>query len=389
VEYRDSIQDRRFRDEVREWLHVNKPKERRPEANFAEQMAYDRAWQRAQFDGGWAGIAWPKQHGGRGLSPSQQLIWCEEYASAYCPAVHDSCWLGINHAGPTLIVRATDAQKAFHLPRILKGDSAWCQGFSEPNAGSDLASLRARGVVEGDHLVVTGQKTWTTFAHLADYQELLVRTGTEDSRHRGLTWVICDMRYPGVDIRPIKALDGRYHNCEVFYDNVRIPLTNVVGEINGGWSVTLTTFSFERGPASFGSFCEEAMLLEELIVYARAHPESRSGQPAITDDSIAYRLAMARAQTQSLRALMYRMVASAERGTALSVDGSLLHLAHTELQHTIYRIAFDIFGSRGLSRTAMHDWVFGYFKAFADTIAGGTSEIQRNIIGERMLGLPR
>ncbi len=388
MEYRESIEDRRFREEVRNWLDENKPRTPRPD-DFAEQMIYDRAWQRAQFEGGWAGLSWPKEYGGLGLSPAQQLIWCEEYASAHCPAVHDSCWLALNHAGPTLIVRATAEQKAFHLPRILKGDSAWCQGFSEPNAGSDLASLRTRGIVDGDHLIVNGQKTWTTFAHLADYQELLVRTGSEDSRHRGLTWVICDMRSPGVVIRPIRALDGRYHNCEVFYDEVRIPLSNVVGEVHGGWSVAMTTFGFERGSAGFGSFCEEAVVLEDIIEHARTHPGPRGNRPAIEDEAIAYRLALARAEVQSLRALMYHMVATAERRVEAGSEGSLLHLAHTELQQTIFRLALDILGSHSLSRLALGDWGFGYFKAFGDTIAGGTSEVQRNIIGERLLGLPR
>jgi alkylation response protein AidB-like acyl-CoA dehydrogenase len=389
MEYREPIEERRFREEVREWLLANKPGEPRPEHDFAAQTAYDRAWQRTQFDAGWAGISWPKDYGGRGLSPAQQLIWCEEYASAHCPRVHDSLWLGLNHAGPTLIARGSEAQKSFHLPRILRGEAAWCQGFSEPNAGSDLASLRTRGVVNGDHLIVNGQKTWTTFAHLADYQELLVRTGPEDSRHRGLTWVICDMHSPGIDVRPIKALDGHYHNCEVFYDDVRIPLSNVVGEIDGGWSVTLTTFGFERGPAGFGSFCEEAVALEDLIDYARSHPAAFEDRPAIDSEAIAMRLAMARAHVQSIRALMYQMVSSAERGSAPGTEGSFMHLAHTELQQTIMRLAIDIFGPQGLSRSELGDWVFGYFKSFADTIAGGTAEIQRSIIGERLLGLPR
>jgi alkylation response protein AidB-like acyl-CoA dehydrogenase len=145
MKYRESIEDRRFREEVREWLHAKKPKELRS-GSVAEQRAYDRAWQRTKFDAGWAGISWPKEYGGRGLSPIQQLIWCEEYARAHCPPVSDSCWLAQNHAGPTLIARGTEAQRSFHLPRILKGEAAWCQGFSEPNAGSDLASLRTRGV---------------------------------------------------------------------------------------------------------------------------------------------------------------------------------------------------------------------------------------------------
>jgi alkylation response protein AidB-like acyl-CoA dehydrogenase len=388
VEYRDSIEERRFREEVREWLRANQPKERRPNS-VAGQMVYDRAWQRAQFDGGWAGLAWPKEYGGRGLSPTQQLIWSEEYASAHCPSVHDSCWLGLNHAGPTLIVRGTEAQKSFHLPRILKGESTWCQGFSEPNAGSDLAALRTRGVVDGNHLVVNGQKIWTSFAQLTDYQELLVRSGPAESRHRGLTWIICDMRLPGIEVRPIKALDGIYHNCEVFYDNVRIPLSNVVGEIGDGWSVVMTTFGFERGPAAFSSFCQVAMALEALISYARSHPGPGAARRAFEDGTIADRLGVARAQVQSLRALMYMMVEAAERKIELGAEGSLMHLPYTELDQAIYRLAIDILGPRSVSRSAANDWIFPYFKSFSATIAGGTSEIQRNIIGERLLGLPR
>jgi alkylation response protein AidB-like acyl-CoA dehydrogenase len=390
VEYRESIEDRRFREEARDWLHANRPKERRPgDGSFEAQMNYDRAWQRAQFDGGWAGIAWPGEYGGRGLSPTQQLIWCEEYASAHCPPVLDSCWVALNHAGPTLIVRGSEAQKRFHLPRILRGEATWCQGFSEPNAGSDLAALRMRGVIDGEDLIVNGQKSWTTFAHLADYQELLVRTGTAESRHRGLTWVICDMRTRGIDVRPGKALDGRYHNCDVYYDDVRIPLSNVVGNINDGWSIVITTFRFERGPASFGGFCEMAVALEELIDYARTHSRIPGQRPLIEDEAIAERIGTVRAQLQSLRALTYMMIAAAEHGVELGNEGSLMHLPYTELDQKIARLALDILGPRSLSRTVSESWVANYLKSFSATILGGTSEIQRNIIGERLLGLPR
>ncbi len=387
MHYAGTLELDRFREEVRDWLAANRPREERPR-DPAGQMAYDRAWQRAKYDGGWAGIAWPVDYGGRGLPPWQQLIWCEEYASAHCPDVHDSCWLGLNHAGPTLYSRANEEQKRFHLPRILTGEAAWCQGFSEPGAGSDLASLRTRGMVDGDHLVVNGQKIWTTMGHLADYQELLVRTGSEDSRHRGLTWAICDMHLPGVDVRPIVALDGEWHTCEVFYDNVRIPLDNVVDEVGNGWSVAMTTFGFERGPAGFGAFCEVAVALEELIDHVRAMAPRA---PAALRDggSLAYRLAMARAEVQAVRALVYRMVSGAERGAEPGSEGSLMRLVSSELEQTVMRLALDVLGPAGLSRTGSRRWGAGYFEAFAETIAGGTAEIQRNIIGERLLGLPR
>jgi alkylation response protein AidB-like acyl-CoA dehydrogenase len=388
MEHRETSEDHRFREEVREWLNANRPNEERPWDSFPDQIAFDQAWQRTQFRGGWAGIAWPKAYGGRGLSPAEQLIWCEEYARARCPNVHDSIWLALNHAGPTVIVRGTEEQKAFHLPKILKGEAAWCQGFSEPNAGSDLASLRTRGEVDGDHLVVNGQKTWTSYAHLSDYQELLVRTGDPESRHRGLTWVICDMRTPGVEVRPIKALDGHYHNCDVFYDNVRIPLSNVVGEVNEGWSVVMTTFGFERGPAAFSSFCQMAVNLEDMIDYARTHPGA-DGRPMIESPAVAETLGVLRARLQSQRALMMMMIAAAEQELDLGPEGGLMHMVYTELDQDVYRTALDLLGAGRVSRSAQPDWNMLYFKSFSATIAGGTSEIQRNIIGERLLGLPR
>jgi alkylation response protein AidB-like acyl-CoA dehydrogenase len=379
---------RHFREEVREWLHANKPRETRPEADFAAQRAFDRAWQRTKFDGGWAGIAWPPEYGGRGLSPTQQLIWSEEYAAAHCPPVTDSCWLGQNHAGPTLIHRGDEAQKAFHLPRIQNGEAAWCQGFSEPNAGSDLAGLTTRGEVDGEHLVVNGQKIWTSFGHLCDYQELLIRTGPPGGRHRGLTWVICDMTSPGLTVRPIQALDGLYHNCEVFYDDVRIPLSNVVGEIDQGWSVTMTTFGFERGPATFGLLCKVFIELEDLIAYARAAPPA-VGAGLDEDAALTERLGFARAQAQALRALMYQMVSLDIAGEPPGSEGSLMRLAFSEWRQTVTRLGLDLRGAAALSRGQAPATTAEYLESFAETIQGGTAEIQRNIIGERLLGLPR
>lgn len=392
MEFRDSPEERRFREEVRDWLRANRPQDERPgDEDIAGQMAFDRAWQRTQYEGGWAGISWPKEHGGRGLSPVEQLIWSEEYASAGCPLVHDSVWMALNHAGHTLIHCGSEAQKAFHLPRILRGEETWCQGFSEPNAGSDLLSLRTRGTVEGDHLVVNGQKTWTTFGHLADYCELIVRTGEPGGRHRGLTWVIGDMRAPGVTVRPMRALDGQRHNSECFFDDARFPLSNVVGEIDHGWAVVLKTLEFERGGSAISSFCQLAVHLEQLIAEARRTPGPGGARTAIDDPLVARRLAMARARVQSLRALVYAMVEAAERDVELGAEGAIMHLPYTELEQEIYRLALDIRGPRGLARTPgpAIGWAMLWFKSLSATIAGGTSEIQRNTIGERLLGLPR
>jgi alkylation response protein AidB-like acyl-CoA dehydrogenase len=383
VEYRQTPNEAAFREEVREWLRANKPRTSRPgEDDHAGQKAYDLAWQRTQFDGGWAGIAWPKQYGGRGLSPIQQLIWCEEYAVSGCPSVQDSSWLGLNHAAPILMAHGTEEQKAFHLPKILKGEANWCQGFSEPNAGSDLPALRTRGELDGDHLVVNGQKIWTTNAHHADYQELLVRTGPPGGRHRGLTWIICDLRTQGVVVRPIRALDGKVHNSEVFYTDVRIPLANVVGEIDEGWAVAVDTLNNERGAASFNNFYGLSAAFETLIAEA--------DRDIATDDAaLAERIGVIRARVQSLRALVLLMASAQEERVDLGAEGLIMHLPFGELLQDAGALALDLRGADKLSRRASSELLGLYFLGFAATIAGGTAEIQRNLIGERLLGLPR
>jgi alkylation response protein AidB-like acyl-CoA dehydrogenase len=388
MDHQESAELRRFREEVREWLHANKPKEARPpETSFADQKAFDLAWQRKMYDHGWAGVGWPKAYGGRGLSPTEQLVWYEEYATSKAPSTGGNCtWLGLNHAGPTLMHRGTEEQKSFHLPKILSGEVGWCQGFSEPNAGSDLASLRTRAEVDGDHLVINGQKIWTSYAHLCDYQELLVRTGSADSRHRGITWVIGNMHLPGVEIRPIVALDGKVHNCEVFYTDVRIPLSDVVGELNEGWSVAMTTFKFERGAALFSSFLEFTVKLEELIEYARTSPAVR---PALEDAAVAEKLGELRARTQALRALVYFYNSADEAGLELGPEGGILILPFSELTQQILRYSVELFGPMALSRLSGGDWLENFLMSFSITIAGGSSEIHRNVIGERLLGLPR
>lgn len=388
MDYTFSQEDEDFRLEAREWLHANKPAEPRPD-DFAGQKAFDLGWQKKQYEGGWAGLAWPKRYGGLEMSLTRQLIWYEEYARAGCPFVLDGAWLGVNHAGPTLIAAGSEEQKAFHLPKILRGEAGWCQGFSEPNAGSDLASLRTRGVVDGDHLVVTGQKTWTSFAPLADYMELLVRTDPDPSlRHRGLSWVIGDMSAPGVDVRPIMGMTGDYHNSEVFLDEVRIPLTDVVGELNGGWRVTMATLGFERGTAGFGEICQLMALVDDLIDYAKSHPGPHGRRPAIADDEIGPRLAQVRAEIQALHSLLYLTISRIEGGVP-GAESSIVRLAQGEIDKKIARLAIDLLGPQGLDRGAHPKWSQQYLFSFCQTIAGGTAEIQRNIIGERVLGLPR
>ena len=385
-----STEQLEFRDEVRTWLDENKPSEPRP--RDAEGIReYDTAWQRTQWEGGWAGIAWPKEYGGGGLTLLQQLIWYEEYAARGFPGI-DANFVGLSHAGPTLITRANDAQKSSHLRRILCGESIWCQGFSEPEAGSDLAALRARAVIDGDDLVVNGQKIWTSFATIADYQELLVRTDNTGSKHQGITWVICDMTSPGIEVRPIETIEGGAEFCEVFYDNVRIPLSNVVGEMNDGWSVAMSTLSFERGTAFTANQVRLAKVVEDLIEFARDHVGPDGRRPAIADDELARRLARARAAVPSLRAMTYVGICRSMQTDTPGPKGSMLKLFYADLAKQVAELALDIIGTDALRSTSRWDengWVGNYLYAFSQSIGGGTSEIQRNIVGDRVLGLPR
>ncbi|MCU1344183.1 MAG: putative acyl-CoA dehydrogenase [Acidimicrobiia bacterium] len=380
-----SASDAAFREEVRTWLHENGPKEPRP--RHAKAMReFDLAWQKAQWEGGWAGIDWPVEYGGRGLSLLQQVIWYEEYAKLGLPGI-DSRFVGNSHAGPTLISRASEEHKNYHLPKILRGEVVWCQGFSEPEAGSDLASLQTSAIVDGDHLVVNGQKLWTSFAEVADWQELLVRTDRDVPKHRGITWVICDMHSPGIEVRPIDTIDGGREFAEVFYNEVRIPMSNVVGAVNDGWSVAMSTLSFERGTA----FTLNQMLLSEAIEELIKLVKDNGG---VDDVEVSRALAGARAEVAALRAMTYMGVSRNAVRPEPGPEGSMLKLYFADLGQRIYRLAEDILGSEGMRLRTNHgagekDWVGDYLMSYSFSIGGGTSEIMKNIIGERVLGLPR
>ena len=382
-----SPEDDLFREEIRTWLAENVPHEPRPE-NAEGQKCYDRAWQRRQYDAGWAGISWPKAYGGRGLSLTQQLIWHEEYTWAGAPSSISSTYVGLNHAGPTLIAEGTDPQKSFHLKKILRGETTWSQGFSEPGAGSDLASLQTSGVIDGDHLVVNGQKIWTTYGNLSDYQELLVRTSHGERRHYGLTWIIGDMSLPGIHLRPIRTIVGHEHFCEVFYDNVRIPLSNVVGEVDDGWRVAMSTLSFERGTANVAHQIELARFIEELVATTQ-EMTGPDGRTLFQNDDVRQRLGETRSEAAALRALTYAAISRAAREPVPGPEASIVRLFHTELLKRTTSLAMDLLGTEALIRAASQAVIYEYLDAFSATIAGGTSEIQRNIIGERVLGLPR
>lgn len=388
-----TAEEREFREEARTWLRDHLPTEERPPEG-AEMREFDLAWQRTLYEGGWAGINWPTEYGGRGLTDIQQMIWYEEFAKADPPfTLNNSCtFVGNLHGGPTIIVNGDEEQKSTYLPRILRGEDVWCQGFSEPGAGSDLGGLSTRAEIDGDELVVNGQKTWTSYAHVADVQELLVRTDPTAPKHKGITWVICDMRTPGIEIREIRTMSHVTDFCEVFYDDVRIPLANVVGGVNNGWRTAMSTLSFERGTAFMADQVELAATVERLISEARTRVGPDGRRPAIADEELARRLAVARAEVAALRAMTITGISRTARAGVPGPEGSIVRLFHGELHQRVYQLALDVIGADALRLTPVDGdgvWTGPYLQSFAYTIGGGTTDIQRNIVGERVLGLPR
>jgi alkylation response protein AidB-like acyl-CoA dehydrogenase len=395
IELADCQADRAFRLDLRAWLTEAVAgigvRPRPDQDNWPAVRDYDRRWQRMLFDAGYAGLDWPVEFGGRGATLTQQLIFQEETARAGAPAV--GCYfVTLQHAGPTLIAEGTDEQRRGHLARMLRGDELWCQGFSEPEAGSDLASLRTRAVRDGDDYVLYGRKIWTSWAQVADCCELLVRTDLEAPRHRGLSWLICPMDAPGIEILPIRTMAGATDYCEVLFDGVRVPVANRVGPENDGWRVAMVTLAFERGTAFIG---EQERVQRELERIARtaATVDGRDGRPAWDDIEIRRRLGRLTARSHALGALIRHHVSLAQAGEELGARSSIVKLAWSELAQQVAELGRNVAGHQAL--TAQPDsvdaarWVDQRLTSFWFTIAAGTSQVQRNIIGERLLGLPR
>jgi alkylation response protein AidB-like acyl-CoA dehydrogenase len=385
-----SEEDREFRSRARAWLAANVPSFPRP-ANGLPASQFDRDWQRRLFDHGWAGVAWPKAYGGLGLSGLRQVIWYEELARAKAPHHINTTYVGLMHAGPTLIARGTEAQKATYLSQILSGEQLWCQGFSEPNAGSDLAALRTAGVIDGNEIVISGSKMWTTDAQFADFQELLIRTDPKAERHKGLTWLICDMHFPGISIKPIRTMLNDEHVNMVFYDEVRVPLTNVVGQVGGGWSTALATLSFERGLGFIGDQLELYERVCRAIELA-ASIRFEDGQTAIEDDGIAQRLAAIKADAIAIRAMTLADIAETDRSGQPGPKSSLMKLMVTRTHKALSEVVGEMMGWSFLEFDGdrkSHPWTYEYLWSWVFSISGGSSEIQREIAADRLLGLPR
>ena len=391
----ETPREQAFRAELRSWLDDTLPTlpAEPPFEDWAAKRAYDTGWQRRLFDAGYAGISWPSEYGGRGATPSEELIFLEETERAGAPYVGCN-FVSTLHAGPTIAAEGTPEQRARYLPPILRGDNVWCQGFSEPEAGSDLASLRTRAIRDGDHYVVTGQKIWTSHAQVADYCELLVRTDPDAPKHRGITWMVMPMDSPGITVRPMRTLTGESEFSEMFLDEVRIPVENVVGAENDGWRVAMVTFSFERGTAFVSELLGSMRLLTDLVDIARKTPLGAG--TAWDDAGIRRDLTVAAAELDAQWALTKRNVSRAARHGSPGVGGSIFKLAYHETRERMGEVALQVLGRARLALddptglSARHlDHVQQRLYALSLSIAAGTAQIQRNIVGERLLGLPK
>lgn len=382
-------EERAFRDELRLWLTSNVPdpwpKDQRNEAN-PQYWQHLRDWQKRLFDGGWAGVSWPKAFGGRGASPIQLSLYLAEVARADAP--QSVGVIGEALVGPTIMVAGTEEQKSHYLKRILTGEDIWCQGYSEPNSGSDLASLGTRAVRDGDNYIVNGQKIWTSFAHMADWCLLLVRTDSEVPKHKGITCLLVDMLSEGITTKPLRQMSGDSGFNEVFFTNVSVPVSNQLGEINNGWRVGLMALMNERanlGSAMYVTF-EETM--NQLIHHCKTR--RRNGKLLKDDPVIRQKIAQAETELEVFRLNNERALSKANAGETPGPEGSTLKLYWSEMNQRLSQTAMEILGDESQLDSFDHgEWVYRLLRSRANTIEGGTSEIQRNIVAERVLGLPK
>ena len=360
-------------------------------ADWPARRAYDTAWQRQLYEAGYAGVHWPAEAGGRGAGPVEHLILLEETERAGAPYVGAN-FVGLLHAGPTIVAEGTPEQRRRYLPPILRGEEIWCQGFSEPDAGSDLAALRTRAVRDGDHYVVTGSKIWTSHAEVADWCELLVRTDPEAPRHQGISWLILPMDAPGVTVRPLRTLAGTTEFAELFLDEVRVPVGNRVGAENDGWRVTMVTLSFERGTAFAAEVVACRRTLGRLARLAEA-------EGAWTDAVLRRRFGLLAGQFDALWRLVQWNVSEAAAAAARTggdavpgAGASVFKLRFSEARQELYDLAAEVLGSGSLLLGAVgeeEDWTGQRLQGLSYTIAAGTSQIQRSIVAQRILGLPK
>ena len=390
MEFRDSPEDAAFRAEVREFLRTELPADLRADDDAilgvgVGENPRDRDWLLTLAKRGWVAPAWPKEYGGAGLSPMQQFVFNEEIARAGAPRPN---FLAIGLAGPTIIVHGTEEQKREHLSGILSGETFWCQGFSEPEAGSDLASLQTRAVQDGDDFIISGQKIWTSGAHRSQRMMLLARTDQDAPKHKGVSYFLLDMKSPGVTIRPLTNLADTPSFNEVFFDNVRVPKKDLLGELNRGWYVATTTLDFER--SGIINAVSLQRLVHEIAAYAREH-----GRRDEAAHSVRMELADRAIETEIAIVLSYRVATMQAKGLVPNQEASITKLYGSELAQRIARTGVKVAGLYGQLRAGSACAADGgrmdalYRISVGSTIAGGTSDIQRTVIAQRGLGLPR
>ncbi|HET9728068.1 MAG TPA: acyl-CoA dehydrogenase family protein [Acidimicrobiia bacterium] len=368
-----------FRTEFRAWLDANLPDDLRADGWTGgewgdERLEALRAWNRMLADARYAAIAWPPEWGGRGASVMEQVVFNEEMHRAQAPGTLNP--LGLSNIAPAIIEHGTEEQKQRLLPRMLRGDDIWCQGFSEPNAGSDLASLRTSAVRDGDVWVVNGQKTWNTLGNVATWCELLVRTDPSAPKHKGITCLLVDMQLPGVEVRPLVTITGEREFNEIFFTDVRVPVDCTLGPVNEGWRVALTTLAYERGTVAKLHLATRAKI-QRLIDEAR---------PVATDDPVLReKLARVYLEGELLKLIADRALSAEIHGRAMGSEGSIAKLMWSELEQHIAEVATEMLGADGLRGRWARDRVYSR----ALTIAGGTTQVNKNILAQRMLGLPR
>ena len=386
MDFRDTPDEATFRKELRGWIADNLPEGWRDRAPSSGRMdeSVSREWSKKLYEAGYAGLTWPKEFGGQGAPYTHQAIFLEESARAETPE-HIGI-IGLGMAGPTIIAHGTDDQKSAHLSRTLSGEEVWCQGFSEPGSGSDLASLRTKAEDAGDHYVVSGQKVWSSFAHIADYCILVVRTDPDAPKHKGITYLLVDMHSEGVEVRPLVQITGDPEFNEIFFTDVKVPKSNVVGEANAGWGVAMTTLLHERGTLGFALTARLEVLVGKLI--ALATETGAASDPLIRD-----RVAQQWIELQALKFTNYRALTTLMKTGVPGPEGTIAKLHWSESNQRLGKLALDILGVRAQLDGDDGDWSgfwqYQQLRSRGNTIEAGTSEILRNIVAERVLGLPR
>lgn len=384
MDLRDTAEEAAFREELRRFLQASLTDELRGNRGGAARFedASLRDWSRLLYEAGYSGLTWPREYGGGGKPYTFQAIFLEESARAEAPP-HVGV-IGLGMAGPTIIAHGTEEQKARYLAQILSAESIWCQGFSEPAAGSDLAAVRTSARLEGDHFVVDGQKVWSSFAHIADRCILLTRSDPGSQRHAGLTFLIVDMTSPGIAVRPLRQLTGESEFNEIFFDGVRVPLENVVGDVGGGWQVAMTTLLHERGTLGFALTATLEVAVRRLLELARDRGATPLQRDAIAREWI---------ELQALRCTAYRSLAALVRTGVPGPEGSVLKLQWSEASQRLTKLALELLGpdAQLLAGNAPYGgyWQHHQLRSRGNTIEAGSSEILRGIVAERVLGLPR